>query len=259
MGFGRHDVHIARRSPLDDQLARPDRTGRVILAGRIRLFEMDVEIIVGGLMLFERVEQIARIRARIDYLHAEEPGQPFVHGVIGDGRRPQFIKLGHRGDRWKFREATEERRVRLGFFPEDFGDVAQQAVDDRRRFFRFLGQRRCRKRRLSLLLRVGVRQGVAQSLGADLEDEAMLLAGEKLDANAITPRQRAVELPADGFVRLGRDTACLLYTSDAADDLLCVDLGGRRIIKKKTTHLTRPTNHTDTTHVLPAHCNHQPP
>src|SRR5450756_3258779 len=26
--------------------------------------------------------------------------------------------------------------------------------------------------------------------------------------------------------------ACLLYTSDAADDLLCVDLGGRRIIQK---------------------------
>ena len=29
------------------------------------------------------------------------------------------------------------------------------------------------------------------------------------------------------------DPACLLYTSDDADDLLCVDLGGRRIIKKK--------------------------
>ena len=26
---------------------------------------------------------------------------------------------------------------------------------------------------------------------------------------------------------------CLLYTSDAADDLLCVDLGGRRLIKTK--------------------------
>ena len=25
---------------------------------------------------------------------------------------------------------------------------------------------------------------------------------------------------------------CLLYTSDAADDAPCVDLGGRRIIKK---------------------------
>ena len=29
------------------------------------------------------------------------------------------------------------------------------------------------------------------------------------------------------------DVACLLYTSDAADDTPCVDLGGRRIIKKK--------------------------
>src|SRR5450756_1876011 len=28
------------------------------------------------------------------------------------------------------------------------------------------------------------------------------------------------------------NNGCLLYTSDAADDLLCVDLGGRRIIKK---------------------------
>ena len=28
-------------------------------------------------------------------------------------------------------------------------------------------------------------------------------------------------------------TGCLLYTSDAADDLLCVDLGGRRILNKK--------------------------
>ena len=28
---------------------------------------------------------------------------------------------------------------------------------------------------------------------------------------------------------------CPLYTSDAADDQLCVDSGGRRIIKKKIT------------------------
>src|SRR5450756_3236432 len=31
--------------------------------------------------------------------------------------------------------------------------------------------------------------------------------------------------------RSSPSTPCLLYTSDAADDLLCVDLGGRRIIK----------------------------
>src|SRR5665811_2634246 len=31
----------------------------------------------------------------------------------------------------------------------------------------------------------------------------------------------------------GRHSPCLLYTSDAADDLTRVDLGGRRIIDKK--------------------------
>ena len=30
------------------------------------------------------------------------------------------------------------------------------------------------------------------------------------------------------------DNPCLLYTSEDADDLLCVDRGGRRIIKKKS-------------------------
>ena len=35
------------------------------------------------------------------------------------------------------------------------------------------------------------------------------------------------------FVKRGRQGVCLLYTSDAADDLLCVDLGGRRIIKNE--------------------------
>ena len=34
--------------------------------------------------------------------------------------------------------------------------------------------------------------------------------------------------------RPGRQIICLLYTSDAADERSSVDLGGRRIIKKKT-------------------------
>ena len=32
---------------------------------------------------------------------------------------------------------------------------------------------------------------------------------------------------------IGMRLGCLLYTSDAADDMQCVDLGGRRIIKKR--------------------------
>ena len=39
--------------------------------------------------------------------------------------------------------------------------------------------------------------------------------------------------------------ACLLYTSDAADERSSVDLGGRRIIKKKKRHNTESGN-TDT-------------
>ena len=34
------------------------------------------------------------------------------------------------------------------------------------------------------------------------------------------------------LIPISRWIACLLYTSDAADDMQCVDLGGRRIIKK---------------------------
>ena len=41
---------------------------------------------------------------------------------------------------------------------------------------------------------------------------------------ALTPATESVILPA----------GCLLYTSDAADERSSVDLGGRRIIKKKT-------------------------
>ena len=46
---------------------------------------------------------------------------------------------------------------------------------------------------------------------------------------------------ADDFAYLEKSLrlACLLYTSDAADDLLCVDLGGRRIIKKKKNNRIR--------------------
>ena len=55
--------------------------------------------------------------------------------------------------------------------------------------------------------------------------------------------QRAVRdaqfmVPTHKLLRLAQ--VCLLYTSDAADERSSVDLGGRRIIKKKTsTHQWR--------------------
>ena len=54
---------------------------------------------------------------------------------------------------------------------------------------------------------------------------AVLIARRELDdhlAHHLDLARRLVEV----------DQHCLLYTSDAADDLPCVDLGGRRVIKK---------------------------
>ena len=51
----------------------------------------------------------------------------------------------------------------------------------------------------------------------------VLLSGERTDSGDIS------EIPS------GQKIYCLLYTSDAADEEDSVDLGGRRIIKKKKT------------------------
>ena len=50
------------------------------------------------------------------------------------------------------------------------------------------------------------------------------------DTGATGSRETDVPSPVGEYAQ---SCLCLLYTSDAADDLLCVDLGGRRIIKKK--------------------------
>ena len=52
----------------------------------------------------------------------------------------------------------------------------------------------------------------------------------------LTAAQSELEQKKQDLAKVQAELAesCLLYTSDAADDLLCVDLGGRRIIKKKT-------------------------
>ena len=56
-----------------------------------------------------------------------------------------------------------------------------------------------------------------------------------VDAQALTDDRARGHARVEGRVRVLEDNlcACLLYTSDAADDLLCLDLGGSRIIKKK--------------------------
>ena len=71
---------------------------------------------------------------------------------------------------------------------------------------------------------------------------------------AMKEQQRALQMANP--LRFYRSYNCLLYTSDAADERSSVDLGGRRIIKKKTnnTIVSRPTAstpHRTHTHVAP--------
>ena len=67
----------------------------------------------------------------------------------------------------------------------------------------------------------------ARSMVADGQPHTEKLHG----AAAHVTVQILLHLPAEPPV--AQVGICLLYTSDAADDLLCVDIGGRRIIKKK--------------------------
>src|SRR5450756_2371914 len=70
--------------------------------------------------------------------------------------------------------------------------------------------------------------GDVVALGGCKLHERVYKAGHLLfvSAGSLERRERGIPLGRWYF-------DCLLYTSDAADDLLCVDLGGRRLIKKK--------------------------
>ena len=80
----------------------------------------------------------------------------------------------------------------------------------------------------------GLRAGRTRSIGLvipDLENTSYTRIANYLERQA---RQRGYQL----LIACSEDQpdnemrCCLLYTSDAADDLLCVDLGGCRINKK---------------------------
>ena len=64
-----------------------------------------------------------------------------------------------------------------------------------------------------------------------IRDRGLAVHREDVDlADAARPWARRPQAGREDAVPLA---PCLLYTSDAADDLPCVDLGGRRIIKTK--------------------------
>mgnify|MGYP003381387671 CR=1 FL=1 len=70
---------------------------------------------------------------------------------------------------------------------------------------------------------------------AELGGHSVVVSGRSVLAPGLLERLRQRQLPHVTLL----DWVCLLYTSDAADERSSVDLGGRRIIKKKKTHNNR--------------------
>ena len=64
---------------------------------------------------------------------------------------------------------------------------------------------------------------------------------DDLDKSEIETIINVLSSEAENFIADGKVDNCLLYTSDAADERSSVDLGGRRIIKKKNQCRTRQT------------------
>ena len=75
----------------------------------------------------------------------------------------------------------------------------------------------------------GVLSGVMCAKGLAAGLQVPLIGVNHLAGHALTPR--LTDQVAYPYLML-LVSGCLLYTSDAADDMQCVDLGGRRIIKK---------------------------
>ena len=71
----------------------------------------------------------------------------------------------------------------------------------------------------------------ADEIPEDTMVEALRLAHESI--------QDVIRMQIEMAAQVGKPKICLLYTSDAADERSSVDLGGRRLIKKKKREIKR--------------------
>ena len=86
----------------------------------------------------------------------------------------------------------------------------------------------------------GIRDLVrSRGLGDVYKRQRRCIPNDAVSHLRICARSRLVRSPK--FPSNTHRRPCLLYTSDAADERSSVDLGGRRIIKKKNKHVTDRT------------------
>ena len=74
-------------------------------------------------------------------------------------------------------------------------------------------------------------KSINQYIEDRFKDDLFINKLSSLVSQAVNSRLERLEL-TETVDKVVTAKLCLLYTSDAADDMQCVDLGGRRIIKK---------------------------
>src|SRR5450756_2106548 len=85
-----------------------------------------------------------------------------------------------------------------------------------------------------------------QLVARGLQSGDVLAAMRSVPRHLFVPSELVTEAYVDAPLPIGlgqtisQPYICLLYTSDAADDLLCVDLGGRRSVTKKKNDTSQP-------------------
>eukprot|EP00825_Cyclidium_porcatum_P000403 TRINITY_DN10096_c0_g1_i2.p1 TRINITY_DN10096_c0_g1~~TRINITY_DN10096_c0_g1_i2.p1 ORF type:complete len:204 (-),score=62.94 TRINITY_DN10096_c0_g1_i2:39-650(-) len=146
---------------------------------------------------------------------------------LGDVYKRQYQRRVH-GEQEE--EQEEEEEVQADADKEEEKEIGEKQEDNQNLQFQFqeqqqqnqlLAQQKCNQ------------QSVAQSVSNQIDLN-------QLNSENINQNQNLKNI-------------CLLYTSDAADDMQCVDLGGRRIIKKKKkkkTHKQRNNKYKDEIRIL---------
>src|SRR5450756_729063 len=128
-----------------------------------------------------------------------------------------------------FAKFTPEILKAAGLDPSALGMGTPTAMDSFAQFFKNVGQ-------LGLLVLVIVFSGIMANELSEGTLINILTKGMKRSTVILSKFTMATVIWTVSYLLCLAVTyayTCLLYTSDAADDLLCVDLGGRRIIKKK--------------------------
>ena len=157
-----------------------DLAGEVaILARAVGVFVVDEEEVERVPVRPGDLELVGQVLARVEDRHPDQLGQAAVHGVNGDGRRPEAIKFVERHDLRMLGEPAQHQEIGRGLVLQDLPGLPQKLGGDLRCLLRggITGGGRRLESEMADRARVGVGDLVPQPLAAEPDDQAILAHG----------------------------------------------------------------------------------